>query len=513
VNRSVSVLLPFFLLPAVLLLVLHALSFHYTVDDAFISFRYARNLVNGEGLVFNPGERVEGYTNFLWVMVDALGLERGDDPPIRTARIAGLAAAAGIILLLGFRAGRDRRPETSREWIGRLLPPYLLAASAAFALWAQAGLETDLFTLFVTAGTLDLAGEASGGRSHAVRAGILFGLASLTRPEGLLFLGLALGGRLLAGGGWGRLVPTAVAAAVLAIPYHAWRVFYYGSWLPNTFHAKTGGGLAAAWRGVRYLGDGGLTFGILPFLVPLLLLVRGGRRAHVVPATVILGYLLYVVAVGGDGLAMFRFLVPVLPLIFLLGGEAVAAMPGRFFGRVAAALLLVLLTFRPTLGSAARRFVEEDRLRVDRQWTNIGKWLGEYARPGDTVAVTTAGAIPYFSGLRAIDMLGITDPHIARRHMPEMGRGIAGHEKYDVEYLLDQRPEYILHFEFVLNRPVLDRAQFVTPWNRGLEDLFDSPRFHQLYEPRSVQLGPSAFFTFFALRPEYGGPPAPAPGG
>ena len=40
----------------------------WLTDDAFISFRYARNLLEGHGLVFNPGERVEGYTNFLWVL-------------------------------------------------------------------------------------------------------------------------------------------------------------------------------------------------------------------------------------------------------------------------------------------------------------------------------------------------------------------------------------------------------------------------------------------------------------
>ena len=44
--------------------------FPYIVDDTFISLRYARNLIDGNGLVYNPGQRVEGYSNFLWVVLE-----------------------------------------------------------------------------------------------------------------------------------------------------------------------------------------------------------------------------------------------------------------------------------------------------------------------------------------------------------------------------------------------------------------------------------------------------------
>jgi hypothetical protein len=94
-----------------------------------------------------------------------------------------------------------------------------------------------------------------------------------------------------------------------------------------------------------------------------------------------------------------------------------------------------------------------------------------------------------------------------------MGEGIAGHERYDMEYVLDRRPDYILHYEFILNRPVVDVSQFDTPWNPGLRELPRSGRFNELYEPRTVQIGPEHFVSFFELRPEYREPEYREPGG
>ena len=78
----------------------------HTVDDAFISFRYAENLVAGNGLVFNPGERVEGYTNFLWVVLIAPFLALGVDPEL-AARVLGLLAAVGALAAM-VRLGSPR---------------------------------------------------------------------------------------------------------------------------------------------------------------------------------------------------------------------------------------------------------------------------------------------------------------------------------------------------------------------------------------------------------------------
>ena len=67
-------------------------------DDAFISFRYAANLADGQGLVFNQGERVEGFTNFLWVLILAAVRRLGGDIPT-AAHLLGLALGGATIML------------------------------------------------------------------------------------------------------------------------------------------------------------------------------------------------------------------------------------------------------------------------------------------------------------------------------------------------------------------------------------------------------------------------------
>jgi hypothetical protein len=119
-----------------------------------------------------------------------------------------------------------------------------------------------------------------------------------------------------------------IAYVLLVLPYVIWRRAYFGAWLPNTWYAKAGGPADIA-RGVTYLADAARAFGVVLLPFPFLLLRQGGRREHLIPATVIAGYLAWVVWVGGDGLAMYRFIVPLLPILFLLVADAFETIPVR----------------------------------------------------------------------------------------------------------------------------------------------------------------------------------------
>ncbi|KPJ64637.1 hypothetical protein AMJ44_12375, partial [candidate division WOR-1 bacterium DG_54_3] len=79
VNKTDPMRVNLILLALLAIFVVHSLFLDFTQDDAFISFRYVRNFVNGDGLVFNPGERVEGYTNFFWILLLSLFLKLGFD--------------------------------------------------------------------------------------------------------------------------------------------------------------------------------------------------------------------------------------------------------------------------------------------------------------------------------------------------------------------------------------------------------------------------------------------------
>src|SRR5512147_2781464 len=127
---------------AAAVLVPHARLFDFVTDDAYISFRYARNLALSGELVYNLGERVEGYTNFLWTVILALGIKLGLGP-VALSRFLGVALAVATLAVVVRMSLRLAGEERSR-W--HLVAPLLLAATGAYACWASGGLETQLFT-------------------------------------------------------------------------------------------------------------------------------------------------------------------------------------------------------------------------------------------------------------------------------------------------------------------------------------------------------------------------------
>src|SRR4051812_28692572 len=155
---------------AAVLLVPHALMFDFVNDDAYISFRYARNLAEHGQLVFNLGERVEGFTNFLWTVLLAAGIKLGVDPVI-SSRLLGLAFAIGTIAVavrLSLRLDHER----PSRW--HAVAPLGLAATGAFACWCTGGLETQLFTFLSFYGFERLLAEMDEGKGWS--SGIFFAL-------------------------------------------------------------------------------------------------------------------------------------------------------------------------------------------------------------------------------------------------------------------------------------------------------------------------------------------------
>lgn len=164
------------------LVVLQAYFFNWKLDDAYITFSYARNWVEGHGIVFNVGERVEGYTCFLWVALSALGLLLGASIEAWST-VLGVAFALGTLAATAGLARELLPPQYRLASVGAAL---LLALWPPLAWWAASGMETTLFTFLVTAAFW--AHVRTEGRSPWV--GVIAALAALTRPEGWLLGGL-----------------------------------------------------------------------------------------------------------------------------------------------------------------------------------------------------------------------------------------------------------------------------------------------------------------------------------
>ncbi len=461
-----SVGLPLALLIAHGLLYLRALAWD-VVDDAYISFRYARNLMEGHGLVFNVGEKVEGYTNFLWTVLLAPFIGLGI-PPAPIAVLGGLAFG-GVTLWLVYRLGR----RVGGLWVGALASLFL-ALDGSFALWSVGGMETLMFTCLTFAGAAAYLHEQSE-PDHWPLSGPLFALAAMTRPEGVMLFAVTAGHQVLVrlfeeGRPFrGRDVVRILLFGGLWGSYFLGRWWYYGFPLPNTFYAKVDpeGTRAQLMRGVRYL----LTFarihlGYVAWLPLAVLFLRRRVDRWVTYALGMMGsYGAYVAYVGGDW-SVGRFLVPLLPFFYLLLVQGLTE--GYRWLKQAQGTGLSILLHRLSLGALvlflvgmglASSWWGEYGLFIrpfeaglaNRARIAMGCWLRENLPPDTVIGVDAAGELPYYSRLCTIDLFGITQPAIAHMAVPHMGQGTPGHEKFGLGFVLAQRPDVIIIYGNGLN--------------------------------------------------------------
>lgn len=506
------------LLLLALVLLAHVLSYWVLVDDAFIAFRYAENLSRGLGLVFNEGERVEGYTDFLWVMLLAGAHTLGASTP-ETARVLGAVFAIATLPVV-YHAGR--RYLGLGEWVA-LLPCGIVVASAPVAMWSGGGLETSLymllFTLALGAMLRDLRAD-----SAVPVSGLVFGLATLTRPEaaGLFAVGwaYALVFRLT---GLRTLLGTAVGFGIVFVPHFVFRLLYYGYLLPNTFYAKTSASGALVQDGLQYLGEFLWCHGVwaLPALAGLAL---GGRfrerMVRLLPIALLGAAACYIVVVGGDIYPFSRFCAPYLPWLALLlcaGAQRLGAVvERRRLGAASSASVspVLVIVIAVSVMVPAKLWPDARYRREILEYgestqglRDYGLWLRQHRPPDTTIAISSLGRVPYYSGLETIDMLGLADTHIAHREM-ELAPGFLGHQKYDSEYILSRSPDIVvlefgtreadfdprtdLHTEKIFRRVLPSQGWWPAP-----SDLIQRAAFRMDYAPRAAEVSPGLFFIFF----------------
>ena len=217
----------------------------WIVDDAAISFAYARNLADGHGLVPQPGaDPVEGYSNPLWVLVAAGLLGVGVFDPIWVPKLVSI-----VLLAIGFGALIESvRRFTPFPAAVPITACIFLAAHPPIVAWAVSGLENGLYLCLLLAlfGACLRARASEQGVGSALLAGVLAGAVALTRPEGVLFLAIfplsiAIVGRASHQERLRRQVGAYTIAALVPLAvYLIVRVIYFGSLVPNTYIAKGG---------------------------------------------------------------------------------------------------------------------------------------------------------------------------------------------------------------------------------------------------------------------------------
>lgn len=519
----------------ILIFIIHSIYLSVLAEDAFISFRYAYNFVNGFGLVWNTGDLpVEGYTNFLWVILCSVGLFINLELATFSQLLGILSGIITLIYvykiakkILGFKTKTT------------LLPCLMLAVSGPFATWASSGMETNFFTLFIVGSIFyELNFWLNYRRSSLILLFLFLLLATLTRPEGFGFFLILFVFHLLKtkeSKSSTQFRQSLLAAFIIFIipftVYFVWRFSYFGYFLPNTYYAKTGGGIFQWLRGLAYIFYFFLHY-LLPALpiVTIFIWISLGRiklkmavheivlkinndnrvYAFFIFISICILYSVYIIYVGGDYMAMYRFFVPILSLIYLLITECyniISTSSSSIIKRKLSFILLIFFILGTIIQSTPLdKFVFAKSIRQHGQYqgvlferwhsnrlTVLGKFFNSY-KPShnESIATDAIGAIAYYSGLKVYDYHGLVDSHISHLENENLGKGFPGHEKKDFVYILSKKPIFLM-----FNRVLTKNQAEVPVYPESIKSIIESD-----YELVSVWLkddlnNESGFFNFF----------------
>jgi arabinofuranosyltransferase len=402
----------------------------WRVDDAYISFAFAKNLAHGNGLIFSHDVRVEGYTNFLWTVVNALPIALfPNSDPLVAARVLCFASFAGLLVATWLIA---------RLFAGRLAAAcavLLLAAWTDLTRASLSGLETMPHAMLLAFGTYHYLVELRSERKYSLW---WFAFAALTRISGMLGLAFVIGFEVLLRAfdrklDWRGLLRWALGPVVLFAAYFAWRFWYYGLPLPTTYYAKT---LVAALdpdRGARYLWDAARDLGIVPVgIVVVIGLVRRFERRTVYLAAAIAFELVYVLRVGADWMPFSRFLIPIAPLAVALFASGLselrrASREASFGARASATIACCAsvawvavhldshLVMTPQAQFKLDRAAHEKLHTYQNLYVNRNFFAAITRKPGDVLATDYGGIFGYYTDASLIEMWGLCNRDIALR--------------------------------------------------------------------------------------------------
>ena len=440
------------LLVAIIVFALNASYYHgFYFDDSYISLRYAERFLDGKGLTWNDGEKVEGYSNLLWILLTSLLGTCGVDLVLAT-RILGVVSAAATGAALVFYA---RPMQLSVMALGAGLAA--LAAAPPVAIWALGGLEADLVMALLAWAVVLVCVDI---RRYRIAIGTLLGLICLTRPEGPVYTACIAAAYFLQCGLPLRkrvdmLVPVCGIAAAFFTCQLAFRLGYYDQWIANSAMAKVAWSPARLRAGLYYVM--GALYSFVPVLLYIFIYHRGMRqentplqRSAFRLVALIAAFISCAIFLGGGGdfyEGGFRLFVPVIPLILILMMHAVEVPARQGMLRRESIFLFYMFCCYVWLqnavdGNAYARYRHGEIYAQD-----IGELLAQrYGAAQPLVGVAAAGAVPYFSKLPSLDVLGINDAYLTqhRYERKQFGKGNVGHELFDAEYIKFRKPDILV---------------------------------------------------------------------
>lgn len=431
----------------ILLLALSGISLHYiygysgveascrafATDDAYITFRYAQNFWKGNGIYFNKGQRVEGYSNFLYLvlMIPGIILCKGSmyfySTLINTIILFWIMYIFYKILLI-------RLPQDQA-----FLGPLLIAVSPAIWANVSTGLESILvLAVFVYFFYKIKESEAT---DKEVSFTAVATVSMLARIDGFL-LPLIVSAYLILNKKKKSGIFLALYTISFMIIYGIIRIYYYDDIIANTYYAKVSGNLS--WRillGVLYVYFQTIHNGIFFFSIFTVAMIVINVKKNEKPDLRIrfeflfpVLWIPYLIYVGGD-IFFERFLLPLL-IIGIYSFISYISEKVRTIQRIA---LFLAIAIGFSVFIADKRFAYQEKTYD--MWVNLGKFMIDV--PKDFVlAIEAAGKVPFYSELKTIDMLGLNNKYIGKMKIKDKSFMI-GHSKYDADYILSLKPHLI----------------------------------------------------------------------
>jgi hypothetical protein len=408
----------------------------FSTDDAYITLRYSRNLADGAGIVFNAGSApVEGYSNFLFVLVGAIAIKLQLDPML-VLKLVGVASLVGTLWCVN-GLGRRHLPGCLST-----APALILCLYVGTAWWAVSGMETMLAQFLLTAALLALDSALTTNRATLRgHIAIVFPLALLvvTRPEGSVFAAIVV---LMAATAWvfvkdrglsgHGLVASASVLALVGLVYHGWRVWYFGHLLPNTVACKA-----------NFAGDPlSLHKELWGVFAPVLLLAAvGALRARVRLALLAVPLFVQgVLLVGIDPIIGYHsrhFLValPGVSILAVLGSSELGNFLLRVPSLASVGALVAVTVLSPRVNVARLHLEAEGYARRMEMREHMASWIDSTVPEGGHVVLGDCGMTPYKSSRLFIDALCLNS-----REMTDLGRNA---EKF-ADFALSSRPEALI---------------------------------------------------------------------
>lgn len=474
----------------------HYYNINFTEDDSFVSMVYARRLLAGEGLTWTDGVRVEGYSNFLWLLCQA-GLARLGMDLFETSRVLGIFGMSLMFLgtILAFW------PSCEKSMTALVFVLLALALCQPMAIWAVGGLEASFIVGFLSLGLVVVFHELDRETVryfHWTVAGLPLGLACLTRPDSPLLVAVISFGIIIVSGVSKKTIAKIscfiLIPVICTIGLTAFRLWYFGEWVPNTALVKVPLGFGFQTKlGLNYISQLNSQKGI--WLVSSLALPalffgsRALRKRITLLSTIAISWSSYVVYIGGDCFRGLRFFLPVILVLVWIGGLGLEwfwreIAKSRFAGMLTLIIILVgalLAVFfhldQKQEKSTAVNKAYHDDVQAKRHGEVLTKDLLMAFGQRDQqpyVSSDSVGIIPYYTGWKLLCSLGLTDKWLAR-HPPKdpVYKENPGHQLGNGAYVLSREPD-LIHLGGFLGR------RYGSVYQTGFE-LQQNEQFHLSY--------------------------------